>query len=59
MDIHQGEPKQESMNDDRKKFEQKFQQNAKDMKKQIKTNMDVAGFICIFILGIFLLSNCF
>lgn len=59
MDIHQGEPKQESMNDDRKKFEQKFQQNAKDMKKQIKTNMRFAGFIIIVILGIFLLSNCF
>lgn len=59
MDIHQGEPKQESMNDDRKKFEQKFQQNAKDMKKQIKTNMRFAGFIIIIILGVFLLSNCF
>lgn len=59
MDIHQGEPKQESMNDDRKKFEQKFQQNSQDMKKQIKKNMGFAGFILLFIIAIFLLSNCF
>ncbi|MBF4692768.1 protease modulator HflC [Fusibacter ferrireducens] len=59
MDIHQGEPKQESMNNDRKKFEQKFQQNSQDMKKQIKKNMRFVGFIIVFILALILLSNCF
>ncbi|GAU77206.1 protease modulator HflC [Fusibacter sp. 3D3] len=59
MDIHQGEPKQESMNDDRKKFEQKFQQNSQDMKNQIKKNMRFVGFIILFIIAISLLSNCF
>ena len=59
MDIHQGEPKQESMNDDRKKFEQKFQQNSQDMKKQIKKNMRFAGFFIVLVLAIILLSNCF
>ncbi len=59
MDIHQGEPKQESMNDDRKKFEQKFQQNSQDMKKQIKKNMRFAGLFIVFVLVIIVLSNCF
>lgn len=59
MDIHQGEPKQDSVHNDQMKFEQRAEKTkGKDIKKQIKSNMRTAGFIFIVLIGIFIVTNC-
>lgn len=57
MDIKQGEPKQDSMHEDIKKFERRFQQNSGEVKNQLKGNLRFVGFVFFLIICVFLLSN--